>query len=105
MTKPAFDATIHAQNRLQICAILAAVNEADFAVLREELGVSDSVLSKHLKVLEDAGYLKVAKSAAGGRTRTSASLTKQGRTAYDGHIAELQRLVSGKMVAVPIVEH
>nr|WP_275428509.1 transcriptional regulator [Streptomyces sp. CS090A] len=46
---------IHAPNRLQICAMLAAVDSMEFSRARESLGVSDSVLSKHLKVLEGAG--------------------------------------------------
>jgi DNA-binding HxlR family transcriptional regulator len=33
------------------------LQEAEFQVLRDELGVSDSVLSKHLKQLEDAGHV------------------------------------------------
>jgi len=92
---PRFDAVIHAPNRLQVCAMLAAVEEADFTVLREALGVSDSVLSKHLKVLEDAGYLVLKKSTVASRVRTRAALTPIGRQAYTGHVAELQRLIGG----------
>ncbi|MFF3994626.1 transcriptional regulator [Streptomyces cyaneofuscatus] len=55
MTEPRYDAVIHAPNRLQICAMLAAVDSMEFSRVRESLGVSDSVLSKHLKVLEGAG--------------------------------------------------
>ena len=41
MTKPRFDNVIHAPNRLQICAFLAPLQEAEFQVLRDELNVSD----------------------------------------------------------------
>lgn len=75
--------------------MLAVVEEADFVVLREALGVSDSVLSKHLKVLEDAGYLVLKKSTIASRVRTRASLTPTGRHAYADHVAELQRLIAG----------
>ena len=54
--KPAFDTLIHAPGRLQICAMLSAVDEAEFATVREQVEVSDSVLSKHLKALGDLGY-------------------------------------------------
>jgi DNA-binding MarR family transcriptional regulator len=92
MAKPQFDIVIHAPNRLQICAFLTPVQEAEFQVLRDELNVSDSVLSKHLKQLEEAGYVKFRKGAVNGRQRMWATLTKSGRAAFAGHVEELQRL-------------
>jgi DNA-binding MarR family transcriptional regulator len=89
-----FDEIVHAPNRLQICAILAAVDSADFAAVREALGVADSVLSKHVRVLHEAGYVDVHKAACASRVRTSLSLTKAGRAAYDGHVAALHAIVS-----------
>ncbi|MFE8977239.1 transcriptional regulator [Streptomyces cyaneofuscatus] len=83
MTAPRYDAVIHAPNRLQICAMLAAVDSMEFSRVRESLGVSDSVLSKHLKVLEGASY-----------PRTWIALTRDGRRALAGHIAELRRIVA-----------
>lgn len=89
---PQFDPVIHAPGRLQICAILSAADEAEFAMLRESLGVSDSVLSKHLRQLEEAGYIGSTKQAAHGRARTWLSLTPTGREAFAAHVAELTRL-------------
>ena len=91
-----FDEIVHAPNRLQICAILSAVSSADFATVRESLGVADSVLSKHVRVLHEAGYVDVHKSVGGSRVRTSLSLTGPGRAAYDGHIAALRAIVSNE---------
>jgi DNA-binding MarR family transcriptional regulator len=92
-TAPRFDAVIHAPNRLQICALLAAVDSAEFATVRDTVGVSDSVLSKHVAVLEDAGYVSVRKAAAASRLRTWLSLTRRGRRAFAAHVAELHRIV------------
>ena len=64
MRAPVFDAVIHAPGRLQICAMLSAADEVEFATVRDAIAVSDSVLSKHVKQLEEAGYLKVRKAAA-----------------------------------------
>lgn len=89
---PRFDAVIHAPGRLQICAILSAADEAEFAMVRELLAVSDSVLSKHLKQLEEAGYIQLRKQASGGRQRTWLSLKPAGRQAFAAHVAELTRL-------------
>lgn len=91
---PRFDAVIHAPGRLQICAMLSAADEVEFATLREALEVSDSVLSKHLKQLEEAGYVAPRKAAAHGRQRTWLSLTGEGRKAFAAHVAELNRLAT-----------
>ena len=93
MTRPRFDHVVHAPNRLQICAMLAAVESAEFAAVRDELDVSDSVLSKHVRVLEEAGYVQVKKATVTSRQRTWLSITKAGRAALEGHVAELRRLL------------
>ena len=49
------DPLIHAPLRLRVVTTLSAVSEAEFATLRDALGVSDSVLSKHVSTLVDAG--------------------------------------------------
>jgi DNA-binding MarR family transcriptional regulator len=90
---PQFDSIIHAPNRLQICSLLAPLEDAEFQLIRDQLAVSDSVLSKHVKQLEDAGYLKQRKEKVNGRQRTWLYLTKEGRNAFEGHVAELMRIV------------
>lgn len=89
---PLFDALIHPPPRLQICGLLAAVDLMEFAAVRDRVQVSDSVLSKHVKQLEEAGYVKVHKATVASRQRTSLSLTKEGRRAFDAHVAELRRV-------------
>ncbi|WP_341503250.1 transcriptional regulator [Gallaecimonas sp. GXIMD4217] len=93
MSDARFDNLIHAPNRLQICALLEAAAELEFMVLREQLGVSDSVLSKHVKALEEAGYLSSHKRPFHGRPRTWIALTPKGRQAYLAHVEELKRIV------------
>lgn len=85
---------LHAPARLQIAALLAKVSEMEFARLRELLKVSDSVLSKHLAALSDAGYVALRKAAEGGRQRTWASLTRAGTRALDRHVAALRAIVA-----------
>lgn len=91
---PVFDPVIHAPGRLQICAILSSVDDAEFAMIRDAIKVSDSVLSKHLKQLEEAGYVKLIKQAENGRQRTWIALTAKGRKAFAAHVAELNRLAA-----------
>jgi DNA-binding MarR family transcriptional regulator len=90
--EPRFDAVVHAPPRLQICGLLAAVDSMEFAAVRDSVGVSDSVLSKHVKQLEEAGYVKVGKATIASRQRTSLALTKAGRAAFAAHVAELRRI-------------
>ncbi|TYP84744.1 transcriptional regulator [Blastococcus xanthinilyticus] len=92
---PRFDPVIHAPPRLQVCGLLAVVESMDFATVREQVGVSDSVLSKHVRQLEEAGYVTVRKATRASRVRTSLGLTAAGRAAFDAHVAELRRITGG----------
>ncbi len=94
MAKANFDTIIHAPNRLQICSLLAPLDDAEFQFLRESLEVSDSVLSKHIKQLEDAGYVKQRKEKVNGRQRTWVFLTNNGRTAFSSHVEALKNMVA-----------
>jgi DNA-binding MarR family transcriptional regulator len=93
MPQTALDPVIHAPLRLQICAMLATVASLDFARAREQLDVSESVLSKHVKVLAAAGYVAVRKAASEGRQRAWLALTPAGREAFAAHAAALRSLV------------
>lgn len=95
-----FDAALHAPARLQIAALLARVDEAEFATIRDIVEVSDSVLSKHLSALGEAGYVTLRKAPQDGRQRTWAALTRVGRKAFAGHMAALHALVADAQAAV-----
>ena len=90
---PRFDELIHPATRLSIVAILAAVDWADFAFVRDELGLSDSSLSKQFTILEDAGYITLERPVSDRRRRVRAALTPAGRAAFDGHVAALDQIV------------
>lgn len=94
-----FSEVIHAPLRLRICGLLRSVDELDFAVLRDTLGVSDATLSKHLKALVTAGLVtstKVAsESRADSRRITWLRLTTAGRSAFDDHIRALRKIAAG----------
>jgi DNA-binding MarR family transcriptional regulator len=94
-----FDELIHPATRLSVVAILAAVDWADFAFVRDELGLSDSALSKQFTVLEDAGYITLERPLTDRRRRVRAALTPAGRAAFEGHIAALDQIVNRSFVA------
>ena len=92
----AFNDLVHEPIRLRICGLLRAVDELDFAVLRDTLGINDAALSKHLKVLVAAGFVSSKKLAsearADARRLTWLRLTDSGRRAFDGHIRALRQI-------------
>jgi DNA-binding MarR family transcriptional regulator len=88
-----FDELIHPSTRLSIVALLAAVDWADFSFVRDELGLSDSALSKQLSTLEEAGYVAIERPLSERRRRVRARLTPVGRKAFDGHVAALRAIV------------
>lgn len=94
------DEAIHAPVRLSIMSALAAADRVDFRFLRELVEVSDSLLSKHMTLLEDAGYVEVIKGYQGKRPRTWFTLTGTGRAAFDAYLAALHEIV-GTAAAQP----
>jgi DNA-binding MarR family transcriptional regulator len=88
-----FDAIVHAPHRLRVCALLDAADEAEFSLVQQQLGVSASVLSKHVGVLMDAGYVEQRKAVRDTRQRVWLRLTRQGKEAYNGHLEALRAIV------------
>ncbi|MEV8144326.1 transcriptional regulator [Specibacter sp. NPDC078709] len=89
-----FNDIIHVPARLRVCSILAEVAEIEFGVIRDSLALSDSALSKHLRVLENAGYIALRKGIVDTRTRTWVNLTKAGRAAFRAHVRALRSLAA-----------
>jgi len=75
-------------------ALLAAADRAEFSFVRDHVEVSDSVLSKQMTALQEAGYVKVHKGYFQNRPRTWLSLTRQGRQTFARHLAALREIAS-----------
>ena len=90
-----FEPLLQAPARLQVVALLARADEIEFARLKSLTATSDSVLSKHLGALAEAGVIKLRKAAADGRQSTWARITREGRVRFDTHVAALHRIVGG----------
>jgi DNA-binding MarR family transcriptional regulator len=80
--------------RFSIVAALAGIDRAEFALVRDSVEISDSMLSKQAAILEEAGYLGVEKGRVGRMPRTWLSLTPAGETAYRQHVAALRAIAS-----------
>jgi DNA-binding MarR family transcriptional regulator len=86
--------------RFSMMALLAAAAKAEFAFVRDNVEVSDSVMSKQMSMLEDAGYVKVKKGFVGNRPRTWLSPTKKGRQAFERHLNAVREIAAGDGIPV-----
>ena len=89
------DDTVHQRVRLGILAVLAEADQADFGFLKDALNLTDGNLSRHVQVLEQAGFIEVRKTFEGRRPRTWISATKAGRAAFASEVAALRELIAG----------
>lgn len=87
------DRVIHEKGRLAIMSMLAAAPELSFTELRDALAMTDGNLTTHIRALQEAGYLAVAKSFQNHRPLTTCSLTAAGRKAFTEYINLLERIV------------
>jgi DNA-binding MarR family transcriptional regulator len=87
------DRVIHEKGRLAIMSLLAATPELAFTELRDTLGMTDGNVTTHIRTLQEAGYVAVAKSYQNHRPLTTCSLTAAGRKAFSGYIALLEQIV------------
>jgi len=88
------DEVIHGRLRLGIMAYLSTAGAADFNALKAKLQATDGNLSVHLRKLEDAGYVAIAKSFVGKKPLTTVGLTEPGRAAFIRYLDAMARLVN-----------
>jgi DNA-binding MarR family transcriptional regulator len=81
--------------RFSIMALLAPADRAEFGFVRDQIEVNDSVLSKQISALKDAGFVKVHKSYIDDRARTSLALTGKGRSTFKRHLKALREIAEG----------
>ena len=79
--------------RLRIMSILMVNESYDFTSFKELLQVTDGNLASHLRQLETAEYLQVAKSFAGRKPLTTYSATATGKKAFQDHLDFLGALI------------
>jgi DNA-binding MarR family transcriptional regulator len=88
------DRIIHERGRLAIMSMLAASQELSFTELRDTLEMTDGNLTTHMRTLQEAGYVSIAKSYRNRRPLTTVSLTAAGRQAFANYVALLEQIVT-----------
>lgn len=87
------DRLIHEKGRLAIMSLLAASPELSFTEMRDALGMTDGNLTTHIRTLQEAGYVSVAKTYQNNRPLTTCLLTVKGRKAFADYINLLEQIV------------
>jgi DNA-binding MarR family transcriptional regulator len=87
------DRVIHEKGRLAIMSMLAASAELSFTELRDTLAMTDGNLTTHIRTLQEAGYVSVAKTYQNNRSLTTCALTTAGRRAFAGYVNLLEQIV------------
>ena len=86
------DDVIHGRIRLGVVAYLASVESALFSELRAAVSATDGNLSTHLRKLEEAGYVTVAKAFVGRKPQTRLALSNRGRQAWNNWLDRIEKL-------------
>lgn len=88
------DTVVHQRTRLAIMAALVELSTSSFTNLRDTLELTDGNLSRHLTVLEEAGYVQQTKEFVGRTPRTHVSVTPAGQAAFTNHVAALESMIT-----------
>ncbi|WFB35765.1 transcriptional regulator [Kiritimatiellota bacterium B12222] len=95
--------SIHEPARLALITRLCAEKDGlGFQDLKSECGLTDGNLSRHLKVLEEAGIIHLHKVGKGRRSHTCVKLTPDGREAFLRYLYSLEKVLHGALDALEL---
>lgn len=98
----ALERVFHEPNRLAILSTLCAADDAiSFTELRDQCGLTDGNLNRHLKSLEDAGIIKVKKSFVDRKPRTTVTITSRGLDRFQAYIDALGAALKHAKQSIP----
>ncbi len=84
----------HEKARLGIVTSLAGhADGLGFSDLKSLCALTDGNLSRHLQVLEEAGYVLIKKGYEGKRPTTWCRLSAKGRARFSEYLAELEQVL------------
>jgi len=93
---PGLDRACHEKARLGIVSSLCGHEDGLlFSELKQLCALTDGNLSRHLQVLEQAGFVLIEKTSAGRRSQTRCRLTGTGRARFAEYLQELERVLRG----------
>jgi DNA-binding MarR family transcriptional regulator len=88
------DRVIHEKARLSILtSLIAHPKGLRFGDLKQLCALTDGNLSRHLEVLEEAGFVSIVKSFEDNRPKTACKITAEGRKRYMQYLDVLEQVV------------
>ena len=88
------DKVIHERARLGILTSLVTHHQGlSFVQLKKLCSLTDGNLSRHIKVLSEAGFVSVEKSFVDNRPNTFCRVTEAGQSAFATYIEVLETIV------------
>ena len=88
------DRVFHEKARLGIVTSLAGhAGGLGFSELKALCGLTDGNLSRHLQVLEEAGFVEIEKGYEGKRPHTQCRLSDEGRARFSDYLAGLEKVL------------
>lgn len=88
------DKVIHERARLGILTSLVTHHQGlSFIQLKNLCSLTDGNLSRHIKVLSEAGFVSIEKSFVDNRPHTFCRVTKAGQSAFATYIEVLEGIV------------
>ncbi len=88
------DRIFHEKARLGIVTSLVSQTDGlGFSELKTLCGLTDGNLSRHLQVLEEAGFVRIDKSFEGRRPHTNCRLTEAGHSAFAAYLDALRQVL------------
>ncbi len=88
------DRIMHERARLGVLASLTAhPNGLAFSDLKQLCDLTDGNLSRHLQVLQEAGFVSVSKGYKRNRPHTTCRLTEKGRKRFLEYVSVLEQIV------------
>jgi DNA-binding transcriptional ArsR family regulator len=98
----ALERIFHEPNRLAIMSILGAAGEAglSFTGIKEACGLTDGNLNRHLRVLDEAGAVRIRKEFVDAKPRTTVCLTAKGLRRFNEYLQALSAVLTQAKAAL-----
>ena len=99
----ALERIFHEPNRLAIMSALCAADKGvSFKGLKEECGLTDGNLNRHLKVLQEAKAIRIRKTFVDDKPRTTVSISTTGLDRFSEYLAALSEVLAAARNALPV---
>jgi len=98
----ALEKIFHEPNRLAIMSAVCAADEGlSFNELKESCNLTDGNLNRHLKVLEEAGAVRIEKKFIDAKPRTTVIITGTGLDRFNEYLSALSEVLKKAKKSIP----